>query len=137
MGNFFIRGIQPGNYLLAFSKEGYAKQYLPLTVGETKLVIPPVNLLNAVKELVSVTVTSRRALVEQVGDKIIYNVESDPMAFTETAVDLLRKTPMVTVDGQGNIQLNEQSSLKGFLNGRETSMFAHNVNEGLKSFLGG
>ena len=136
-GYFFIRGIQPGTYLLAFSKVGYAKQYLPLTVGESKLVIPPVILLNEEKELLSVTVTSRRALVEQIGDKIIYNVESDPMAFAETAVDLLRKTPMVTVDGQGNIQLNEQNSFKVFLNGRETSMFAHNINEALKGFPGG
>jgi outer membrane receptor protein involved in Fe transport len=136
-GYFFIRGIQPGNYLLALSKEGYTKQYLPVTIGENKLVVPTVILLNEVKELLSVTVTSRRPLVEQMGDKIIYNVESDPMAFAETAVDLLRKTPMVTVDGQGNIQLNEQNSFKVFLNGRETSMFAHNVNEALKGFPGG
>ncbi len=136
-GYFFIKGMKPGNYLLAISKVGYSKQYLPLTIEETKVVVPPVILLNEVKELLSVTVTSRRPLVEQTADKIIYNVESDPQAFAETAIDLLRKTPMVTVDGQGNVQLNEQNSFKVFLNGRETSMFTHNVNEALRGFPGG
>jgi len=136
LGNFLIRGIQPGNYLLALSKEGYKKQYLQLAINESKVVVPTVILLDEVKNLLGVTVTSRRSLVEQTGDKIIYNVENDPLALLQTAVDLLRKTPMVTVDGQGTIQVNGQTNFKVLLNGRETSMFAHNANEALKSFPG-
>ena len=135
-GIFLIRGIKPGNYLLALSKEGYKKQYLQVTVNDNKLALPPIILLDDVKNLMGVTVTSRRALVEQTVDKIIYNVENDPLALLQTAIDLLRKTPMVTVDGQGTIQVNGQTNFKVLLNGRETSMFAHNANEALKGFPG-
>lgn len=55
---------------------------------------------------------------------------------TETALDILRKTPLVTVDGQNNITVNGQTSFKVLLNGRETSMFARNVSEVLKGFPG-
>jgi outer membrane receptor for ferrienterochelin and colicin len=81
-------------------------------------------------------VTVKKPLIEQADDKIIYNTESDPMAASESAIDILRKTPFVTVDGDGNIQVNGQSNFKVLLNGRETSMFARNVKDALKAFPG-
>jgi outer membrane receptor protein involved in Fe transport len=135
-GNFILRGIKPGDYLLVLSKAGYDKKYLPVTVGASKLEVPAVTLSYEVANLQGVTVQSKKPLVEQTDDKISYNVENDPLAAAETALDLLRKTPLVTVDGQGNIQVNGQSSFRVLLNGRETSMFARNVSEALKGFPG-
>jgi hypothetical protein len=74
-----------------------------------------------------VTVSARKPLIEQTDDKIIFNVENDPATKTETAIDILRKTPFVSVDGDNNITVNGQSNFKVLLNGRETAMFAQNV----------
>jgi len=135
-GNFLLKGVKSGSYLMAFTKEGYEKKYISITVAGNKVTVPTVSLSYEVKKLEGVTVTSKRPLVEQTDDKISYNAENDPLAASETAIDLLRKTPLVTVDGQGNIQVNGQTNFKVLLNGRETSMFARNVNEALKGFPG-
>lgn len=135
-GNFLLKGINRGSYLIAFSKEGYEKKYMAISAADNPLTLPEVSLSYEVKKLRDVTVVSKRPLVEQTDDKISYNAENDPLAASGTAIDLLRKTPMVTVDGQGNVQLNGQTNFKVLLNGRETSMFANNVNEALKGFPG-
>ena len=75
-------------------------------------------------------------MVEQSDDKIVFNVEDDPTNKTETAIDILRKTPFVTVDGEDNIKVNGKSSFKVLLNNRETSMFARNIKEALRGFPG-
>jgi len=63
-------------------------------------------------------------------------VEDDPTNKTETAIDILRKTPFITVDGEDNIKVNGKSNFKVLLNGRETSMFARNIKEALRGFPG-
>jgi outer membrane receptor for ferrienterochelin and colicin len=89
-----------------------------------------------VKKLGDVTVTATRPLVEQQDDRLVYNVEDDPSAKSESASDILRKTPYVNVDGDGAIQVNGQSNFRVLLNGRETALFSQNVKEALKGFPG-
>jgi hypothetical protein len=93
-------------------------------------------LVAMVKSLSGVTVTATRPLVEQQSDRLIYNVEDDPAAKSESASDILRKTPYVNVDGDGAVQVNGQSNFKVLLNGRETALFSQNVKEALKAFPG-
>ena len=81
-------------------------------------------------------VNAQRPMVEQSDDKIVFNVEDDPTNKTETAIDILRKTPFITVDGEDNIKVNGKSNFKVLLNGRETSMFARNIKEALRGFPG-
>src|SRR5689334_24352330 len=50
-----------------------------------------------------------------------FNVENDPATKTENAIDILRKTPFVTVDGDNNVQVNGQSNFKVLLNGDRKS----------------
>ena len=104
-------------------------QEQPVDMGNMQLVA-------LVKSLSEVTVVAARPLVEQKDDRLIYNVEEDPAAKSESASDILRKTPFVNVDGDGAIQVNGQSNFKVLLDGRETALFSQNVKEALKSFPG-
>ena len=106
-----------------------AVQGQPVDMGNMQLVA-------LVKSLAEVTVTAARPLVEQKDDRLIYNVEEDPAAKSESASDILRKTPYVNVDGDGAIQVNGQSNFKVLLDGRETALFSQNVKEALKAFPG-
>lgn len=99
-------------------------------------ILQPVKLTAKENLLANVTVTTRRPLVEVANDKIIYNTEGDPGAKNESASDMFRKIPLLSVDGEGNVQLNGQSNFKILLNGRETAMFAQNVKDALKGFPG-
>src|SRR4030095_9209450 len=98
--------------------------------------IDHVQLSRATGMLKEVVVTAQRPLVEQSDDKIVFNVEDDPTSKTETAIEILRRTPFITVDGEDNIKVNGKSNFKVLLNGRETSMFARNVKEALRGFPG-
>ncbi len=67
-------------------------------------------------------------------DKLTYSVADDPEAQSQTAIELLRKVPMVTVDGDDNIKVNGSSSFKVYVNGKPNQMMSNNPKEVFKSF---
>ena len=137
-GSFQLSKPASGNYTLSFTHTGFVERQVNITVGSQAgdMTIDPVQLSRGIGTLKEVVVSSKRPLVEQSDDKIVFNVEDDPAAKTETAIDILRKTPFVTVDGEDNIRVNGKTNFKVLLNGKETSMFANNVKEALRGFPG-
>ncbi len=137
-GSFQFNKPDTGNYILSFTHTGYAEKQINITVvqGAGDMQLDPVLLSKATGMLKEVKVTAQRPMVEQSDDKVVLNVEDDPNNKTETAIEILRKTPFVTVDGEDNIKVNGKSSFKVLLNGKETSMFARNVKEALRAFPG-
>lgn len=81
----------------------------------------------------SVTVTARKPLVKMATDRMTYDVQADAEAKTQNVLDMLRKVPMVTVDGQDNITVNGSASFKVLVNGKPNPMFNANVSQTLKS----
>src|SRR5688572_26916736 len=125
-----------GKYQLSISHVNLAVSNMNVTIANGENVIDSIVLTSNAGMLETVTITVRKPLIEQGDDRLTYNVESDPAAKSEMATDILRKTPMITVDGDGNVQLNGQTNFKILLNGRETAMFAQNVKDALKNFPG-
>ncbi len=137
-GSFQINKPDTGNYILSFTHTGFAEKRINIAVTAQTgdIQIEPVQLSKASAMLKEVVVTSQRPMVEQSDDKVVFNVEDDPTNKTETAIDILRKTPFITVDGEDNIKVNGKDNFKVLLNGRETSMFARNIKEALRGFPG-
>ncbi|MES1219818.1 MAG: outer membrane beta-barrel protein [Bacteroidota bacterium] len=137
-GSFQLNKPDTGYYVLSFTHTGFEEKRLDIavTLQPGDIVTDPVQLSSATGVLKTVTVKAQRPLVEQSDDKVVFNVEDDPATKTETAIDILRKTPFVTVDGEDNIKVNGKSGFLVTLNGRETSMFARNVKEALRGFPG-
>src|SRR6476659_6400360 len=137
-GSFQFNKPGEGNYTITFSHTGFVekKVNVSVTAATGDIQIDPVQLAKAAGTLKEVVVKTHRPLVEQADDKIVFNVEDDPAAKTETAIDILRKTPFVTVDGEDNIKVNGKSNFKVLLNNRETSMFARNIKDALRGFPG-
>src|SRR5215510_13574255 len=137
-GSFQLNKPDTGNYILSFTHTGFAEKKITIVVGSQPgdMQIEPVQLSRLAGVLKEVVVTSQRTMIEQADDKIVFNVGDDPTSKSETAIEILRRTPFVTVDGDDNIKVNGKSSFKVLLNGRETSMFARNVKEALRGFPG-
>ncbi len=136
-GSYQMNVNDTGSYVLRFSHLGFVRFELVISVQAGKtLQLEPVQLKKSTASLAEVVVKKARPLVEQGDDRIIFNVEDDPASKSETAIDLLRKAPFVTVDGEDNIKVNGKSNFKVLLNGRETSMFANNIKEALRAFPG-
>lgn len=88
---------------------------------------------NADNELQQVVVRAQKPLVKADIDKITYSMEDDPDSKSNTALEMLRKVPMVTVDGEENIKVNGSSSFKVYVNGKPNKMMSDNPKDVLKS----
>ncbi|RYD87163.1 MAG: TonB-dependent receptor, partial [Sphingobacteriales bacterium] len=63
-------------------------------------------------------------------------VLADPESKVLTALDMMRKVPMVSVDGEDNIKLRGTGNYKILLNGKESALMAKNPSDVLKSMPG-
>lgn len=84
-------------------------------------------------ELKGVEVVAQKPLVKVDVDKIEYNIKDDPDSKTSNVLEMLRKVPMVTVDGEDNIKVNGSSSFKIHVNGKPNNMMSDNPKDVLKS----
>jgi len=82
--------------------------------------------------LKEVAVTSKKALVQYKGDKLVYNASADISNKAGSASDVLRKVPLLTVGGDGEIKMRGSSNLKVLLNGMPSGIMAKNLKEALK-----
>ena len=85
------------------------------------------------QELEGVTVKAQRQLIKQEIDRIGYDVQADEESKTQTVMDMLRKVPMVTVDGHDNILVKGNSSFKIYKNGHYDPSLSKNAKEVFKS----
>ena len=83
--------------------------------------------------LKGVEIVAQKPLVKMEVDKMSYNVADDEDSKSYTVLDMLRKVPMVTVDGQDNITVNGSSSFKVYVDGMPSVMFSSNPSMVFKS----
>jgi outer membrane receptor protein involved in Fe transport len=136
-GRFVFEKVDTGHYDIAISSVGYlnAKKPLHITAGQSGTIDAGTFLMvTQNKALKEVTITGFKPIMEREEDKMIYNTESDASLAGQNATDALRKVPMVSVDGEGNVKLKGQSNFKILLNGKTTSLFAKDPKEALKAF---
>lgn len=88
---------------------------------------------DASHELGQVEIVAQKPLVKADIDKIEYNVQDDPDSKSNSVLEMLRKVPLVTVDGEDNIKVNGSSSFKVYVNGKPNNMMSNNPTEVLKS----
>ena len=135
-GKFSIATPKPGAYRLTINSIGKRPIERQVTLSDTRKSVGLGKLLVSSQDatLGVVTVKAQKPLVKAEVDKIAYSVADDPDAQTNTAIEMLRKVPMVTVDGEDNIQVNGNSSFKVYVNGKPNQMMSNNPSEILKNF---
>ena len=101
--------------------------------GENLVDFGTLYIVDASNELGQVEIVAQKPLVKADIDKIEYNVQDDPDAQSNSVLEMLRKVPLVTVDGEDNIQVNGSSSFKVYVNGKPNNMMSNNPTEVLKS----
>ena len=85
------------------------------------------------QSLDDVTVTAQRQLIKQEIDRIGYDVQADEDSKTENVLDMLRKVPMVTIDGEDNIKVKGNTNFKIYKNGHLDPSLTKNAKEILKA----
>lgn len=132
-GNFIQELKGKGKFMLRISAVGRKEIVRILNVGSAStLNLDTLFITDDVKTLKAVTVTAQKPLVNMTADKMTYDVSSDVDAKSNTVLDMLRKVPMVTVDGQDNITVNGSSSFKVYVDGKPSVMMSSNPSQVFK-----
>lgn len=124
-----------GDFVLTVTSVGRTTIVKDFTVksGERLVDFGTLYVTDASNELGMVEVVAQKPLVKADIDKIEYSVQDDPDSETNTVLEMLRKVPLVTVDGEDNIKVNGSSSFKVYVNGKPNNMMSNNPTEVLKS----
>lgn len=124
-GRFEFINIKAGNYLISTTLIGYQRSWsAPFTLGASDIVVPTFTLKQAAASMSEVTVTSRKPFIETKIDKTIVNVEASPTSAGASALEILEKSPGVSVSNEGNISLRGKAGVIVMLDGKPTFMSA-------------
>lgn len=124
-GSFVFENITDGKYFVSVTAVGHRKSYskpVELAPREREVQLPPVSLTPVAKSLTDVTVTARRALIEQRIDRTVVNVDASITNLGTSALEVLEKSPGVSVDGEGNISLKGKEGVLVMVDGRPTQL---------------
>lgn len=123
-----------GKFDIVFSSVGKEDLKMTITLGqENPLSLDTLYIKENATMLKGVEIVAQKPLVKMEVDKMSYNVAEDEDSKSNTVLDMLRKVPMVTVDGQDNITVNGSSSFKVYVDGMPNVMFSSNPSMVFKS----
>lgn len=135
-GKFTTTLKQPGTYIMSMQSLGKLPTVKRFTLSEGKksLNLGKLFMNDDTQQINEVTVVAQKPLVTVEVDKITYSLDDDPEAKTNNALEMFRKVPMITVDGEDKIQLKGSSNYKIYMNGKPSNLLSgENASDVLKS----
>ncbi|MBS1669637.1 MAG: TonB-dependent receptor [Bacteroidetes bacterium] len=135
-GLFVIDNLMPGNYHAIFDFVGYDSKTIKgilISKPGSRLNLGNIALSVSAKTLAGVVVTGRKNLIENKIDKMVFNAERDITSQGGVATDLLKKIPMISVDVDGNVELQGNSNIRFLINGKPSSIFGNSLADALQS----
>lgn len=131
-GAFYIEGISNGAYVLRIILEGFDTYIQRVSVlGNTK--IPDITLSEKSTTLNEVSVRAKKPFIEVHADKLVVNVENSIISAGASAMEVLQRSPGVTVDNNENISLKGKPGVMIWINGKQTPMAGADLANVLKS----
>lgn len=134
-GHFNLKNLAAGNYFLVASYVGMSdlrKPDIKVEKGQ-QLDLGELAFAPAAVELVEVTVTSSRAIVEVKPDRTVFNVEGTINSVGADALSLLRKAPGVTVDNQDNVNVLGRAGVIIYVDGKRLPLSGQELSNYLQN----
>ncbi|MCS3796935.1 TonB-dependent receptor domain-containing protein [Niastella sp. OAS944] len=122
-GLFEFDNLAEGEYFVTVTAVGFNKQRSkPFKLsGTSPYKLPSFQLQkSAAKTLGEVTVTGKRPLIENKIDRMVVNVEAAPTNAGASALEVLEKSPGVTVSNEGEISLKGKQGVRIMIDGKPT-----------------
>jgi hypothetical protein len=135
-GEYEFVDIPEGKYIVSVTSVGYDKVFsAPFEITETnpEIRLDEIKMIETTKSLTGVTVTAKRPFIETKIDKTVVNVEASPTSAGATALEILEKSPGVTVDNDGNISLRGKAGVIVMMDGKQTFLSAADLANLLKN----
>lgn len=134
-GAFVVDLSAAGEYSLRVVSVGKLEKTVDFEVSPSSPVadLGKISVVPDPQQLDAAVVAAQVPFVKTEVDRLSYQVSEDPDSKTSNALDILRKIPRVTVDGEDKIKVNGQSNFKIYVNGRPSNLFSNNPEKLLKS----
>ena len=120
-GNFEFENIADGRYLVSVSAVGHKKAFSEtFEINEANILVAlkTIELVPVSKDLTGVSVVARKPLIEQHIDRTVINVEAAVSNVGATALEVLEKSPGITVDKDGSISLKGKQGVQVYIDGK-------------------
>lgn len=133
-GNFKFEKLALANGYLMINYMGYEETKVPITLNRNKKVefFRKIKVKRSAVSLEEVSVNEEKPIYESKMEKIVYNAENDLNESLDDASDVLRKTPLLSVDMDGNVSLRGSRGVKFLVNGKESTFFNGDAASALK-----
>lgn len=135
-GQFNIRNAQKGSVILSVEAVGQLPFRININAGNDTIIPAIILQPAAAKELGNVVVRSKKPLLEHSIDKTTVNVDAMISSSASNVLEVLSRTPGVTVDNSGSISLNGKAGVLVLIDGRQTYMSAQDLAAYLRSMPG-
>ena len=135
-GSFAISNIPFDSYQVNIEFIGYEKVTLDnivISSEKRSVAIGTISLNPSTRALQNVIITGDKPIIESKIDKVVYNVTNDITSQGGVAIDVLKKVPQVTVDINGNVELQGNSNIRFLINGKPSSVFGNSLADALAS----
>jgi iron complex outermembrane recepter protein len=135
-GHFEFENVPEGQYLVSISAVGHGKAYsekIEISESQKLLTLKTIELIPQAKNLSGVTVTASRPLIEQKIDRTVVNVEASVTNVGSSALEVLERSPGITVDKDGNISLKGKDGVMVLIDGRPTYLSGPDLANMLRS----
>ncbi len=122
-GKFEFENIPAGGYFVSISAVGHEKGFsevFEINEANQHIVLETIELTPRAKSIAAVTVTSKKPFIEQKAGKTVLNVDASPTNAGLNVLELLEKSPGVTLDNDGNISLKGKQGVLILIDGKPT-----------------
>ena len=124
-GVYAFEDIAEGKYFVSVTAVGHQKffsEVFEVDPSNQNIQVAAIRLTQDTKSLTGVTVTAKRPLIEQRIDRTIVNVDASITNIGTSALEVLEKSPGVSVDRDGNISLKGKEGVLVMVDGRPTQL---------------
>ena len=135
-GQYEFLDIADGKYFVSVSNVGYAKvasSPFEISSSNATINVPVLIASEQAKDLGGVTVTAKKPFIEARPDKTVVNVDASPTSAGATVLELLEKSPGITVDNDGNISLRGKAGVVIMIDGKPTYLSSTDLANLLKN----
>ncbi|BDD06219.1 outer membrane beta-barrel family protein [Aureibacter tunicatorum] len=121
-GEFEFKFNENANYILQASAVGFESWSRKIECSNGCSTTINEIILTQGKLLEEIAVTAKRPMVERKIDRIVFNVENTLLTSGGNALEVLKKTPAVWIDQEGNVQINGKGGVLIMINGKRSYM---------------
>jgi ferric enterobactin receptor len=128
-GEFRITNLPYGKYKIILSLLGYrsvVKKDIFLSAENPTADLGKIHFAGDPHMLQGTEIVAQQEVIENQIDKLVYHADKDVTSSAGTAIDVLKKVPGVSVDIDGNIEIEGTGGVRIFINGKPSVLMNSN-----------